>query len=325
MQTRTKSLWPTIIMLLILALAITGCGGRSTTDILEGITARAADLVAQYMPQINLPRITVSYDESGDPTIFRIKASSLSRFVDLSGLQLSPDTIQWLMDRNIQHVELDMGDAGMFIYVNGKALPYLAWSRESLVHVGDLLDRLDLVAYDRTIAKAVPLLGRLGTDVLIKFPVQPGVEAIPTRDRSQRAMVEPLPLEKPTATIHGMIVYSDDGVPSIAGITSREIAELTRADLSTLELTASNLALVKSAGVRQAAAVTRPDGLHLAINGQEVAHLAYDEKHLMNAIDLYVQLYGDDQVKTFATFLRNLAPDIYGADIDVVVEFPSGE
>ncbi|MFQ5856167.1 MAG: hypothetical protein ACE5LU_11040 [Anaerolineae bacterium] len=320
-----KRLWPAIVLLLLVALSVTGCGGRSTTDILEGITARAADVVARYMPQINLPRITVAYDETGDPTIFRMKASTLPDFVGLSVLQLSPNTIQWLMERNVQHVELDVSDAGLFIYVNGKAMPYLAWNRGSLANAGELLDRLDLVQYDTTIAKAAPLLGRLGTDVLIKFPVQAGVKPIPVRDRSQRVLAEPLPLEKPTAIIHGMIKYSDDGVPSIAGITSREIGQLAVADLHSVELTASQLALVKSAGVHQARGYTRPDGLHVVVNEREVAHVAYNEKHLMNAIDLYAQLFADDQVEVLATFMRNLAPDVYGADIDVVVEFPTNQ
>jgi hypothetical protein len=326
MHKLTKRLWPAILLLLLVTLSITGCSGQSKTGALEGMGARVLDVVVQYMPQINLPRVTLTYDKTGVPTVFGVKASSIARLLplDLSFIELSPDAIRWLTERNIQHVELDVNDAGLFVYVNGKALPYLAWNQDDLAYAGDLLDRLDVVQHDTTIAKAMPLLGRVGVDLLARFPTQAGTPEIALRDRSQRALAKAPAIEEPTAVVHAVIAYSDDGVPSIAGITSREIAQLAQIDLRPVELTPEIVARLKTAGVQEIEAVTQSDGLHLGVNKRELVQVAYNEQHLMNAIDLYVQITGDEQGKVMATLLRNITPIVYGADMDLVVQFPDG-
>ncbi|RME46585.1 MAG: hypothetical protein D6791_07930 [Chloroflexi bacterium] len=326
MQTAKRRLWPVILLLLLIAVSLAGCGGQSAGDRLQDIAGSAIGVVAQHMPRINLPRIAMTYDESGVPTVFGMKVSSLARFlpVDVSFVELPPETIQWLVEHNVQHIELESSDAGLFIYVNGKALPYLAWNQDSLAYIGDLLDKLDVVQYDTTIAKAMPLLGRVGIDVLAKFPTQPGASEIPPRDRSQRAVAEAPAIEEPTAVINGVITYSDEGVPSIADITSREIAQLAQIDLTAVELTPEIVTLIKKAGIQEIDIVTQSDGLHLGVNKREVLRVAYNEQHLLNAIDLYTQLYTDERSEFFATFLRNIEPIFYGADIDLVIQFSSG-
>lgn len=319
-----KCLWLAVALLLGMMLSLAGCSRQSVTGPVEGVVSGALDVVVQYVPQVNLPRVTMTYDETGVPTVFGVKTSSIARVVplDLRFLELSPDTVQWLIDRNIQHVELDVTEAGLFIYVNGTAMPYLAWNRDSLAYAGDLVDRLDLVPYDTTVAKLAPLLGRVGVDVVARLPILAGATEIPVRERSQRALAERKVIDEPTAVVQGVIVYSDDGVPSVAGITSREIAQLAQLDLASVELTPEIIALVKGAGVEQIEVVAESDGFHLGVNEQELVHVAYNEQHLMNAIDLYSQLTGDEQSEVVATFLRNIAPVVYGADIDVVIQFP---
>ncbi|MFQ5340953.1 MAG: hypothetical protein ACE5F6_05345 [Anaerolineae bacterium] len=323
----TKRFWLAIALLLAITLSLTGCGGQSTGGTLEGIASGALDVVAQYMPHINLPRITLAYDDTGVPAVFGVKTPSLARFVplDLKFVELSPDTLQWLMDRDVQHVELDLNEAGLFLYVNGKAMPYLAWNQDRLAYASELLDRLDVVQYDTTIAKAAPLLGRVGVDLLATFPKQAGASSIPPRERSQRAVAEKRPVGEPTAVIQGVVEYGDDGVPSVAGITSREIAQLARLDLRPVELTPEIIDLVKRAGVQEVEVVSESDGLHLGVNKRELVQVAYNEQHLMNAINLYAQLAGDEQSEVFAAFLRNIAPIVYGADIDVVFQFPGSK
>lgn len=323
MQRTTKRLWPVIALLIVLTLTLTACGGPSSGGALEGITSRAVGFVARFMPQINLPRITMSYDETGVPEVFGIKTSSLP--VNVSFVELPPDTLEGFKAQNIQHAELDVTGDGLFIYVNGEAMPYVAWDRDRLTYIGDLFDGLDMVAYDSTIAKAMPLIGRLGIDVIVKFPTQDGAEAIPVRDRSERVLAEAVAIDEPTATAQAVIQYGEDGVPSIANITTREIGELAQTDLSSVELPPATLERLSAAGVKQAVAVTAGDGLHVLVNEQEVLHLAYNEAHLMNAIELYGQIAEDEKGAMLAELLGNVEPIIYGADIDLVVEFPAGE
>ena len=323
MQRTTKRLWPVIALLVVFALTLTACGGQSGGGPLEGIASRAVGLVARFMPEIGLPRITMRYDDTGVPTVFGIKTSSLP--VNLSFVELPPGTLEDLANKNIQHAELDVTSDGLFIYVNGEAMPYVAWNRDRLAYIGDLVDRLDVVPYDTTIAKAIPLLSKLGIDVVVVFPTAADATAIPLRDRSQRVLAEDVAVEEPTATVQAVIQYGEDGVPSIADITTREIGQLAQTDLSSVELPPGTLEMLTAAGVQQAAAVTAGDGLHVLVNEEEFLHLAYNEPHLMNAINLYGQITGDEQGEMLAELLGNVEPIISGADIDLLVEFPAGQ
>lgn len=327
MKRNRRHLWPVIILLALVALSLIACGGQSPAETTRDIATGAVDVAVEYMPYVDLPRLTLIYDESGALAIFGVvRTSSIERFVpvDLGFLELRPDQVGWLVERNVQHIELDIDKAGLFIYVNGKALPYLAWDRDSLVRAGGLLDRLDVVERDTLPGRAVPLLGRIGIDVVAAFPKRAGAATIPVRDKAKQVMAEAGPIEKPTATIQAVVEYSDEGVPSVVGITSREIGRWIQADLRSVELTGDELARLEKAGVQNISAATEADGLHLVVNEHEVIHLAYNEQHLNNAIDVYAQIDGDNAGE-LATLLHKLVPLVCGADIDIVIELPTGK
>ncbi len=316
MQSKTRRFWPAIILLVLITVTFTGCGG----DSVEGLTTGVVDLAADVMPRVNLPRITLNYNEAGVPSVFRIQPSSFG----LTFLNLPQETVNQLVERNVQHLELEVTSGGLLIYINGQALPYVAWNEDSLAYIGDTVDQLDLMQFDSTIAKAMPLLSKLGIDVVAAFPVPSGVEEIPVRDRSERTLAEEADLGEPTAVLHALIQYDQDGIPSIADITSREIGELAQIDLASVELNSEIMSMVEAAGIQQVAAATASDGLYVLINEQEVLQIAYNEPHLMNAVDAYAQLTGA-QDEPLTTLLRNVMPIVYGADIDLVVELPAGQ
>jgi hypothetical protein len=289
------------------------------------MTAKAVEVVERVTPQIGLPRITATYDDTGVPKVFGVKTSTITRLIgaDLSFANLSQDTLNQLKASDIQHIELDLNDAGVFIYVNGQGLPYLAWSEDSLREIGSVIEKTGAVPSGEIIAKAMPLLGKIGIDIVAKFPRADGATEIPVRDRKARALVEAAAPEEPTATIQATIDYNSEGVPSIAGITTRELGQAASTDLSSVELDPTNLTMIKTAGIEKLAVVTQPDGLHVVLNGQPLLHLAYDEQHLKNAIDFYTKFRGEQADEELKTLMENLAPVIQGADIDLVTNFPT--
>jgi hypothetical protein len=325
MWPKIRRRWPTVALAVLLVLLLAACGGNGSQSTLQRAANGAVDVVVRYMPQINLPRVVLKYDDTGVPTIFGVKTSSLDRFVPLGFLELPPDTVQSFVQADVQHVELDVDDAGVFIYVNGKSLPYLAWNEDDLTYAGGLIDRLDVVQNDTTIAKALPLLGRIGVDAAATFPRQEGAAEIPLRARSARDAAEPQEAGEPTATIQAAVVYTESGVPVVANITTREIGQLAGIDLSSVELPPATLDMLRQAGIEKAAVVTRSDGLYLVVNEQDVLQLAYNERHLMNAVDLYGGIAGGEDAETLKTLLTNVVPLIAGADVDLVFEFPTGE
>lgn len=323
-KTRRRSAM--IALLILLALLLTACGGNDSRGFAQRTADGALDVVVRYMPQINLPRVVLKYDETGVPTIFGVKTTSLNRFVNLSFLELPPDTVQSFVQADIQNVELNVDDAGVFIYVNGKSLPYVAWNDDDLAYIGDLINRLNMVQNDETIAKVLPLVGRVGVDAAATFPKPEGAEDMPLRAPSQRDLVSAeATAEEPTATIQAAVVYGENGIPQVANISTQEIGQLAGIDLSTLELPPSTITMLQQAGIEQAAIVSRPDGLHILVNEQEVLQLAYNERHLTNVADLYASMGDGADAEALATLLNNVAPIIAGADIDLMFEFPTAQ
>lgn len=326
MWPKSRRRWSTVALLALLVLLVTACGGGDSRGIAQRTADGALDVAVRYMPQINLPRVVLSYDETGVPSIFGVKTSSLNRFVPLGFLELPPDTVQSLVAANVQHVELDVDDAGIFIYVNGKSLPYLAWTADDLAYTGELIDSLDVIENDETIAKVLPLLGRIGVDAAATFPMPEGAEDIPLRTPSDRDLAtEEEIAQDQTATIQAAVQYAENGVPRVANITTQEIGQLAGMDLSTVELPPATLDMLQQAGIERAAIVSRSDGLHVLVNEQEVLQLAYNQRHLMNAVDLYGGIAADEDAEALTTLLNNVVPMIAGADIDLVFEFPTAE
>ena len=320
MQTITKRFWPAFALILLLIFIATGCGTGN-----GGMAETAVSVVERITPRFNLPRITITFDEAGAPKIFGVRLATIGRLIltDLSGVALPADTLSQLQNGNIQHIELDLNADGVFIYVNGKGLPYIAWSEERLTEIGNLIDKTGAIPNSGIIAKAMPLLGRIGIDIVLKFPPAAGAEEIPVRDRKDRQEVQAVTLEEPTATIQALIEYGPDGVPTIAGISTREISQVAGSDLSGIELTPEQLALIKAGGIQNLAIVTAGDGLRILINEKDLLHLAYDEEHLKTAVELYARFSGGATEEEILTFINNLTPILSGADIDIVATFPS--
>jgi hypothetical protein len=326
MWPKSRRRWSTVVLLILVVVVLTACGGDDSRGMAQRTADGALDVAVRYMPQINLPRVVLRYDETGVPSIFGVKTSSLNRIVPLGFLELPPDTVQSLVQADIQHVEFDVDDAGVFIYVNGKSLPYVAWNEDELAYTGQLIDSLNVVENDETIAKVLPLVGRIGIDAAATFPRPEGAEEIPLRAPSERdlATQEEVAADQ-TATIQAAVQYADNGVPRVANITTQEIGQLAGIDLSTVELPPATLDMLQVAGIERAAIVSRPDGLYILVNEQEVLQLAYNQRHLMNAIDLYGGIAADQDAEALTTLLSNVVPMIAGADIDLVFEFPTAE
>jgi sulfur carrier protein ThiS len=285
-------------------------------EVAEGVV----NALDQYMPTVTLPRLNVAYDADGVPSLFGIKTTTLEALVgiDLSFLNLPPAYVTWFTNSNLQHVEVEVHEQGVFLYANGNALPYLAWDEASLDATGTLLDATDMIQYDSIIRRAVPLVRRLGLDLVLHFPAPAGADAIAVRPREQVAMAEAMPGEA-EATVDVGIQYTSQGLPSVMGLTSRDLLPLG-INLTFLELNEPTVNFLGAANLKSVGLETRSDGIVLSVNGEALPHVAYSEAHLENLIDLYSQLYGET---LFTSFMKNLVPALQGTNVDVTVGLPA--
>lgn len=130
-------------------------------------------------------RLTIHYDEQGMPSVPGAEALLKNYFgVQMDQLRLMPEAVQSLVAAGVQHITLRVHNNSLYIFVNGKALPNLAWDAEGLKNGVDLVSQLyglePTSSLNDLLDTLIPLLEATEGDVILQFPLQPGVEAIPT-------------------------------------------------------------------------------------------------------------------------------------------------
>lgn len=311
-------------LVLVLAMLL-GSACAAEPDAPEASTEVAAGVVNaldQYLPTTMLPRLAIAYDPQGVPSIFGISTTTIQSLagIDLSFLNLPSASIDRLAAQNLQHVEFEVADSGVFLYANGDALPYLTWDAASLAQLGALIDAVDLsdecpacAQTHPTIRRALPLLQRVGIDLVLLFPRAEGADAIPVRDRDQRALAVAAETE-PTLVVQLGVDYAENGVPTILGVNTRDWQALG-VNLSFLELDQDTLdMLVEHHALSNLGLELRSDGIIISANGARLPYLAFSEQHLNNAVRLYRRLYGSGWGTDFAA---GAVPLISAIDIDV--------
>ena len=144
-----------------------------------------------------MPRFTVSLSDAGVPSVLGISLESVGRLLrqDVSGLKVDPATVQMLKDAGIQNFEAVATAEGLYLYVNGQPVPYLALDEETRENVGDLLKLAGVQDGTSNLVQNLlnnNILSRVGVPVVIKLPVDAGVGEAGLRE-----------LEDPAAGGHG--------------------------------------------------------------------------------------------------------------------------
>jgi len=309
-----------IIMLGLAMLLVSACAAQpAAPEATQEVAVGVVNALDQFMPPLRLPRVEVAYGADGVPSIFGIRTTSIESLVPISlaFLNLQPEYVNWLTSRNLQHLEVEVHQDGVFLYANGKALPYLAWDADSLDAAGQLLDSTDAVQFDTVIRRALPLVRRLGIDLVLRFPKADAAADVPLRARDARMPAVGEGAE-PSTVVQLAMQYTNDGLPSLMGLTSRDLRPLG-IDLAFMELPEPTVTMLKTAGLQSLRLVTRPDGIIVSVNDQALPHLAYSDAHLNNAIDLTAQLYGENPT---IGLLRNVVPLVRATNLDLTVGLP---
>ena len=277
---------------------------------------------------VNLPRIGIAYDEQGEPSVLGTPLKSIERLIrsDLSMLRLSPELIQQLMDWNVQHAEVAVAPDGLFIFVNNKPLPYLAWDEQILANVGAKADKLAVlpptVAKYTTLEKVVPgLLRAVGIGLVLKVPLSSGQEAIPLQEHADGAPVAPADVpEEGLVSLYVPLEYDETGQPSVDGIKLRELGQLTGQPMAIGELDQATLATINQAEVETVFLRMEGKGLVPYVDGQPMPYINWADEYLLNLLDLVGKASPD--LPPFALdAVRRAVPGIKEADIQVSAKF----
>ncbi len=291
MQAKPKIL-RILVVALIVSLVLGACGGGNT-----GKT------------WFNLPSIPVRVQSNGVASVFGFNI----------GPVLQPSLIQQLQSANVQKLEIRIGYNGIHVYANGRDLPYISWSQESVATLQDVLTRLPNVPNGATIARVLPWLRTIGTGVALNLPPAQGAAPLDIPRWRGETTVSP---ESPAETTIGpfniaSLVFDPQGNAIIEGVPVSTLEQALGMALP-LRLDPNTLSLLQSIGAEKVTIATHPNGIHLSLNDRPLPGIAYDSASLNQLLELAPAFVADPAL--LAT-LQDLVPQLPGAQISVVVSF----
>lgn len=323
MKRPSLSRWFGLVTLLLVIGVLAGCGGSPVRN-QNGSQAK--------MPLL-LPRMNVTIDEQGVPTILGISTERAASLIgqDASALKLDPALVATLQAAGVQHIEAILTGQGVYLFVNGQPMPYLDLDQETRKSVGDLLKLFNV---RNEVANAVQgllnndLISRVGIPLLIKLPPVAGATEIAPRDAGVLPIVDTEQTRASTGSkvliAHLDVALDANGQPTIAGSSMEELqAALVQAglpvDLSNVKVNPATVAALKAKGILLLQAETEPEGLYLNINGRRLPRVAWDAKRLKNALGMYRSLQPDSPYLPLAELLLPYLPP---SDIELRVNLP---
>jgi len=290
------------------------------------LAAPATAPMAQEEPafRLELPRIVVTIDEEGYPSVFGLSVKDIQNMtgMDMSMARVPENTLQMMAQAQVQHIEVALNSQGLFLFVNGKPLPYLEWDQERLTTLVDALQAFQ-VPNAPLIARLVPFLQYIGLSVAVQFPLPEGAEPVPMRDTEEFFLVDTEAargeVAVPSTILYAEVNVDAEGVPSIMDLSVRQIQEETGLDLSTAVVPPNIMAQMEAAGVQHMQLKTQPEGLYLYLNGKPLPLLAWDLAHLTTLGELVSGLMAD---QPWAPLISKAVPWLQAADIQLTVRFP---
>jgi hypothetical protein len=272
-----------------------------------------------------LPRIVIDFDADGNPGTLGMKLEDAGRLfgADMSGMRLNKYYVDWMTAANVQHIEMRQTGDGLALLANGQPLPHVAWDDASLQQASDLAALFNVDSQSLALVKKLlPIMRRLGLDVVAKFPLRPDAKAIALADPAV-VMAKAKPEQAPaTAIVQFEIKYDEHGVPAILGISAQDLLALGIE--APLALHMDYVRSLQARNIQHLELRTKPDGLFLYVNGNPLPNLVWDNALLTSAADVYGQMNpgGSDQEKQAVGFVKQFIPTLDNMDIAILVHFP---
>jgi len=321
-----KRTFLSVALAMVVLISLSGCAVSPAAP-MEG------EPISPQAFTFRLPRLYVLYDVTGEPSVFGIKASTLETMLtpfagpnSLWMVKIHPYYMDWIKAANVQHIEAVWDKGGLFLFVNGKAMPYLAWDADSLAQAGLMTEMFGTAYYGNgalLVRRLLPLLQHIGLDLIVQMPLADGATPIPYRSPKASLMEVSgvaQAMAEPSATVNLEVVYDERGIPYLAGISAEAVEMFTGPNtLWMAKLAPEAVDSLQAANIQHMALTTRSNGLHILVNGQTLPFLAWDEEHLNNALDLYVQSNAPSE---YVNMVRETASQIGRADVRMVIRFP---
>jgi hypothetical protein len=284
---------------------------------------------------IALPRIVVSVDENGVPSVAGVSARLVENLslglLPASAVTLDRSWIEYFQSTDVQHIEVLQNDAGVFAWINGRRLPNIAWNGRELDNSAQLAERLGVLETlglssnaSSLLRRSAPILRRFAVDVLVRFPRRPGSAEIAVRDAS--APVQTLPRQPKSAAERELFVgvrYDAQGDPWPDGLTDAEFRQRIGFDVMNLALQPELVSRLSARGLRDLVVRSEENGLSLHVNGVSLPALQCDIRCLVDLGDIVATLNTYPQTAHLNAPIRTLTPSLRGINAKFTLQFPA--
>lgn len=318
-------------LLLVALLLMAGCGPRAT----GGELAAASD-GSEIV--VDLPALVIDIQPDGQARLGEQSLADLGALLGqaqaLQGFAVPPETVDFLVGSNIQHIQIDNTPQGLLILVNGQPIPSLAWDGEKLVATAEMLETFG--GGVTLLDKLLPLITQLGIGVTLRFPTAEGAEAIPlvaaddqVAAQAIAAQQEFLEMVQSPPTFMVTIQYAEDGTWSVADLSQQDLVQLAPVPLDMLTLNAQTIQAMGASGIDQIELQTNPDGIFILINGQALPYITWADGRVNHLLQLAEQtgllasmLGNSPNTSALIDTVESLLPAVQASNVSLRVEFP---
>lgn len=282
-----------------------------------------------------LPRVEVRIDRKGMPSIGGITPALLERLslgaVHADSFRVDNAWIDYFISTNVQHIELLQNDSGMYVWVNGRRMPNVTYTARELDNLSALAESaraLQMLGLSDNraslVQRAVPLLGRFGLNLLVRFPANSGADAIATRSVRERATPAARVAKRDASgSVEIGLRYDERGDPWLDGLTDQEFAEVFGVDVMTLALEPAFVADIGRRGIHEIAVRSEADDLALSINNQALPAMQCDLACLNDLGEVLSILNTYPETEYLNESMRAMLPTLRDIDAHFVLRFPA--
>jgi hypothetical protein len=132
------------------------------------------------------------------------------------------------------------------------------------------------------------------------------------------AQLQPAAVE-PSAVAKFELRYDEQGVPSILGISARDLQAL--GINANVALAPQVLAQLQANNVQHVQLSSRSNGMYMWVNGNPLPAIAWDSTSLQNALGVYEQM-NPGVPKPYLDLIRTFVPMLGQTDVSIMVHFP---
>lgn len=291
----------------------------------------SVDTFASIAPQLPGADVTVAVSFTGEP-VGQLDLSNLNVGInpdgsvralglDIPGGSLVPaDTMALLQNANIQHLDLNLGDSGVVVGVNGQALPAINWTPAGLGVVSTLATSLGGIPAEQ-IDGILQLVGETGVGLQLDVPPADGAEAV-TADRVTEATFAPVDLGAFAApVIRAALAVDGNGVVQQIGNISA--GTLGSVGVPPIALPSNVVDLLSGLGASNVALQTGNGTAEVKLDGEMALSLQYDAASLATLLNLVkplanIEALNDPNLSKIIE--EQILPLVPGAQLDVSVD-----